>query len=226
MPSIRVKVCCIESEAELRAAVAAGASALGFVSAMPSGPGVITDREIEELVPRVPPFVVPVLLTSLTGVDEIVAQAVRCRARAVQLCSPLGLGELAKLRRRLPGVAWIPVVHVVGPESVEEAMSVQSESDAILLDTGVRTGPDRQLGGTGRTHDWMQSREIVRRVRCPVILAGGLHEGNVAAAIAQVGPWAVDVCSGVRSQGRLDDAKLAAFVRAVRSVEDDAPWRS
>lgn len=223
MPHLRVKICCIQSESEVAAAVAAGAAALGFVGEMPSGPGMLTDQRIAELVPFVPPFVVPVLLTSRTDPDAIVEQVARCRVRAVQLCAPLDPPAAARLRGLLPGVACVHVVHVTGPESITEARALAPLADALLLDTGVREGPQRQLGGTGRTHDWMVSREIVRAVTKPVILAGGLEAGNVGAALTTVRPWAVDVCSGVRTEGRLDPVRLSAFFAAVRSGGCDEP---
>jgi len=222
--SVRIKVCCIESGAEAAAAVRLGASALGLVSEMPSGPGVIGEDAIAAIAATVPPFVTTVLLTSRTDVDGIVRQQQRCGVNAIQLCVPLdnadhrdNAGYLA-LRERLPGISIVRVVHVDGEAAVDEALAVGDTVDGLLLDTGVREGPGRQLGGTGRTHDWSLSARIVARAAVPVFLAGGLRPDNVREAIRSVAPFGVDVCSGIRRDGRLDEATLADFVAAARSA--------
>ena len=214
---MHIKICCIRSAAEARLAMARGATALGLVSHMPSGPGVIDEATIAEIAAGIPPAVQTVLLTSRTEVADIVAQQRRCGVDALQLCEPLPPATLEALRGSLPEVALMPVVHVGGPESVDEAVTLGRIAHALLLDTGTRTGPDRQLGGTGRTHDWSVSAEIVRRVPVPVYLAGGLRPDNVRRAIATVAPHGVDVCSGVRMNGDLDPDLLARFVAAVRA---------
>jgi len=215
---VRAKVCCIRDREELSAAVAHGASAVGFVSDMPSGPGVIPDDVIAELVPLVPEAVWSELLTSLTGAEEIIEQQQRLGPRALQLCHPLPEADLVKLRDALPGVTLVHVVHVAGPESVLEAVRIAPLVDGLLLDTGRREGPDPELGGTGRVHDWSLSAEVVRTVEVPVFLAGGLNPSNVAEAIRQVRPFGVDVCSGVRTDDRLDVEKLARFMDQVKSA--------
>jgi phosphoribosylanthranilate isomerase len=214
----RVKICCISSLAEAAMAVAAGASALGLVSAMPSGPGVIEEELIAEIAATVPPGVATFLLTCLEDVDAIVAQQRRCRANTLQLVDELGPGAHARLRAALPGIGIVQVIHVVGEESVEEARRVAPDVDALLLDSGNPRLAVKELGGTGRRHDWAISRRIVEGVAPrPVYLAGGLRPENAAEAIAQVGPFGLDLCSGVRTEGRLDQGKLAAFFAAVRA---------
>ena len=101
-------------------------------------------------------------------------------------------------------------------DSVEEAENVAPSVDGILLDSGSKDGSMVELGGTGRTHNWDVSRRIVEAVEVPVILAGGLNAGNVAEAINHVQPFAVDVCSGVRTGGSLDSEKLHSFMEEVR----------
>jgi phosphoribosylanthranilate isomerase len=215
---IRIKICCMSSADEIALAVKHGASALGFVSKMPSGAGVISDEEIERLVPLVPPGVASFLLTSCQDVDGIVEQQRRARANTLQLVDAMPLGAYRELRRRLPGVGIVQVIHVVGEQSIEEAVSVAPEVDALLLDSGNPTLAVKELGGTGRVHNWSLSRQIVEAVPVPVYLAGGLRDENVAEAITQVRPFGVDVCSGLRTDGRLHEQKLSAFVQAVRAV--------
>lgn len=211
----RVKICCIGSVDEARLAVRHGASALGLVSAMPSGPGVIEEERIAEIARAVPPAVSTFLLTSETEADAIVAQQRRCGTDTLQLCDRVPPEVHGELRDELPGVSLVQVVHVTGEESLEEAERVAPHVDALLLDSGRPDGPVKELGGTGRVHDWTISRRIRETVDVPVFLAGGLDPGNVAAAVDAVRPFGVDLCSGVRTDGRLDESKLAAFMQAV-----------
>jgi phosphoribosylanthranilate isomerase len=217
-PVPRVKVCCIQSVAEARAAVAAGAAALGLVSEMPSGPGVIPEERIAAIAAAVPPPVAPFLLTCGQDVPSLAAQQRRVRVGTLQLCDRLPAGAHAELRAALPGIRLVQVIHVTGPEAVDEAREVAPHVDAVLLDSGNPDLPVKQLGGTGRRHDWALSRRIRAAIEVPVFLAGGLTPDNAAEAIAAVGPFALDVCGGVRTAGSLDDARLRAFFRAVAAA--------
>jgi phosphoribosylanthranilate isomerase len=215
---VRVKICCIGSVDEARLAVLAGASAVGLVSAMPSGPGVIAETLIAQIAATVPTGVASFLLTCHQSAAAIIEQQRRLRTNAVQICDRLTGGSYADLRGALPGIALVQVIHVVGEESIDEACSSAPHVDAILLDSGNQRLPVKQLGGTGRRHDWAVSRRIRETLNKPLYLAGGLDPGNVREAIEAVEPFGVDVCSGVRTGGQLDAAKLAAFVAAVRSA--------
>ena len=211
----RVKVCCIQDENEAWTAIRLGASALGLVSAMPSGPGVIAEEVIARIATHVPPGVASFLLTSLRSPAGIAAQHRRLRTTALQLVDTLESGSYADLREALPGVGLVQVVHVTGPHSVDEAVSVAGSVDAILLDSGDPTLAVKELGGTGRRHDWALSRRIREAVAIPVYLAGGLRPENVPEAIESVGPFGLDVCSGVRTGGCLDPSRLEQFLAAV-----------
>ena len=204
----RVKVCCVASVEEARAAVECGASAVGLVSEMPSGPGVIGEELIAEIAARVPPPVATFLLTCEQDAEAIVAQQRRCRTNTLQLCDRVPAQVYGELRARLPGVALVQVVHVTGEESFAEALNVAPHVDALLLDSGNQNLAVKELGGTGRTHDWRLSRRVVEAAPVPVFLAGGLRPENVAEAVAAVRPFGLDVCSGVRTGGRLDAGKL------------------
>ncbi len=219
----RVKICCIGSVEEAALAIASGASALGLVSAMPSGPGVIGEDRIAEIAATVPPPIGTFLLTSKQDVDDIVAQQRRCRTNCIQLCDRLTGGTHQNLRSALPGVSIVQVIHVTGPESVDEAAAVAASVDAILLDSGNPSLSVKELGGTGRLHDWSLSLRIRERVRIPIFLAGGLNPGNVAQAIKEVAPFGLDLCSGVRTNGKLDREKLHAFFKAVHAAEKRVP---
>jgi phosphoribosylanthranilate isomerase len=207
----RVKVCCISSVAEARLAVRYGASALGLVSEMPSGPGVIPEEEIAQIAVTVPPPVVSVLLTSKQDAASIIAQQRRLGVSAVQIVDRLTTGSYHDLRVALPGIRLIQVIHVGGDESYEEAIAIAPQVDALLLDSGNQSLAVKVLGGTGRVHDWQVSRAIREAVEVPIFLAGGLNPDNVYEAISTVGPFALDICSGVRTNGTLDEEKLARF---------------
>jgi len=214
----RVKICCIGNVEEAALAIRYGASAVGLVSAMPSGPGVISEEAIAEIAATVPPGVATFLLTCKHNADAIIAQQKRCRVNTLQLCDHVEPGCHARLREALPGISLVQVIHVTGPESVDEARSVARNVDALLLDSGNQKSVVKELGGTGRTHDWRVSRQIVESVRVPVYLAGGLTPQNVAIAIDQVRPFGLDLCSGVRTNGALDDGKLKLFFQNVRTA--------
>ena len=185
---------------------------------MPSGPGVIAEETITEIVATVPPGVATFLLTSKREADSIIAQQRRCRVNTLQLCDSVEPGCHAKLREELPGIALVQVIHVTSQESVDEARSVADNVDALLLDSGNQELAVKELGGTGRTHDWRLSRQIVESVSVPVFLAGGLTPDNVAMGIHEVRPFGLDVCSGLRSNGNLDEEKVRRFFAAIEAT--------
>lgn len=207
----RVKICCIASLEEAWTAIGAGASAVGLVSEMPSGPGVIAEDLIARIAARVPPPVSTFLLTCRQDASSIIEQQRRTRVNTIQLCDRLEAGCYEALREAMPGIALVQVIHVGGAEAIEEAVGVAPYVNAILLDSGNQSLPVKELGGTGRTHDWNLSRAIRETVDVPVFLAGGLNADNIAEAVRHVAPFGVDVCSGVRTGGRLDAAKLSSF---------------
>jgi len=210
----RIKICCIQNLYEANLAIKYGASALGLVSEMPSGPGVISDEQIREIASQTPPAVATFLLTSRQRSAEIIHQQKQCGTNTIQLVDAPEAGSYAQIRAELPGISLVQVIHVTGSEAVNTALAVASQVNGILLDSGNPLLAVKELGGTGRTHDWEISQEIRRQVNIPVFLAGGLHAGNVTEAIRRVRPFGIDVCNGVRTEGRLDEIKLAAFMSA------------
>jgi phosphoribosylanthranilate isomerase len=186
---------------------------------MPSGEGTIENELIAEIAVRIPPPVSTFLLTPLQHANDIVEQHRLCRTSTIQLVDAVGFAELRKLRKRLPGIKLVQVIHVTDENSIAEAKAVSSLVDALLLDSGNPSLAVKELGGTGRTHDWGLSRRIRDGVSLPLFLAGGLHGGNVADAIRAVRPYGVDLCSGIRTGGRLDKAKMLRFFDAIRQTE-------
>lgn len=219
MMRTRIKICCIGSPEEAALAINHGADALGLVGRMPSGPGVIADASISTIIDSVPPPIATFLLTSETVSEALVHHARRCRADTIQLVDWVAPDAYPVIRTALPSRRLVQVVHVEGPETIEVALEAATLADAILLDSGRPSAAVKELGGTGRTHDWEVSRQIVEACPCSVFLAGGLTPDNVGQAIRQVRPFGVDLCTGVRTEGRLDGQKLEAFVSAVAKAD-------
>ena len=211
----RIKVCCIASLEEAALAVRYGASAVGLVSAMPSGPGPIEEELIVKIAARVPPGVATFLLTCQSDAHAIIAQQRRTRVNTIQLCDEVSPGTYSELHDALPGVSIVQVIHVRDERSVEEAIRLSPHVDALLLDSGNPSLAVKELGGTGRVHDWSLSARIVKSIPKPVFLAGGLKPENVAEAVRIVRPFGVDVCTGLRTDGKLNEAKLATFVEVI-----------
>ena len=212
-----IKICCISSEEEIQLALRYRIHNLGFVSKMPTGVGVIPESLIRDLVRSLPSGIRTFLLTNEYNVNRIVEQQSFTHVNTLQLVSRIREDALVELRELLPNVSLVRVVHINGMEAVEEAKNIAPYVDVLLLNSGNVDKPEDGLGGTGRTHDWELSAEIVKLVEKPVFLAGGLQPDNVEEAIARVHPYGVDVCSGLRLDGKLSEPLLAQFVTAVRS---------
>ena len=201
---------------EARMAIGAGADSLGLVSSMPSGPGVISDSKIREVTQIIPPSIDAFVLTALDNSWDLIDLIRQVKNRTIQLVDRLNTGNYQEIRASIPCVKIVQVIHVMNEEAIEQAIRVSSYVDAILLDSGNTELPTKELGGTGKTHDWNISREIVEQVDTPVFLAGGLNPDNVVEAIEIVKPFGVDVCNGVRTNEKLDPAKLKKFIDNVK----------
>ena len=218
MSPTHVKICCISSMEEAQLAISAGASAIGLVGPMPSGPGVIDDHLIAAIAETVRDKIETFLLTSERQAGQIVRHARATQTSTIQLVDYVEERELIKLREQLPGIRLIQVIHVSGPQSILEARKVEPLVDGLLLDSGNPNASVKTLGGTGKTHNWSISQQLVKSVEKPVYLAGGLNKSNVQKAIENVQPYGVDLCTGVRTNGHLDAQKLESFMQAVSSL--------
>ena len=208
----RIKICCIKSIEEAEIAIRNGATAIGLVSEMPSGPGVISEELISEIAFKTPPGIGTFLLTSKQDTASIIEQQRRCQVNTIQLCDNLVEGSYDDFRKALPGIKIVQVIHVSDEKSVQEAISIASHVDGILLDSGNPAATIKKLGGTGNTHNWKLSKKIVDAVNIPVWLAGGLNPENSSSAIEKVSPFGLDVCSSVRTDSLLDEKKLTNFM--------------
>jgi len=215
---VKVKICCISSVEEAELAISLGASAIGLVSEMPSGPGVISEELISEITKSVPKYIDTFLLTSKQDTRSIINQLKECKTNTVQIVDNLIEGNYYDIKNELPYIKIVQVLHVQNEKSIEEAIEISNNVDAILLDSGNQSLDVKKLGGTGEIHDWSISKRIVEKSKVPIYLAGGLNLTNVAAAIKTVKPFAVDLCSGVRTNGKLDKQKLIDFFNAIISI--------
>jgi phosphoribosylanthranilate isomerase len=214
----KIKICCISSIEEAHIALQFGADILGLVAKMPSGPGTIEDNLIAEIVRSVPSTTTTFLLTPKTNPYEIIEHQRITGSNYIQLVDAVKIEDYKILREYLPSIQFVQVIHVTSDESIEEAIQYAEVADFILLDSGNPSLKIKELGGTGRVHNWELSRKIVESISKPVFLAGGLKPENIRAAIETVKPYGVDVCSGVRSSGKLDLEKLNRFFEVIKAL--------
>ena len=217
MVHTKIKICCISSIDESKLAIEYGADAIGLVGKMPSGPGPIEDELIKDIALTIPPPIATFLLTSETKAVNIIDHHKRTFTNTIQLVDELNENEYAIIREALPYIKLVQVIHVVDEYSVEEAIKFSKYVDAILLDSGNPKLTIKELGGTGRVHNWKLSRKIKESISVPLFLAGGLKAENVQQAIDAVQPYGLDVCSGIRTSGKLDEKKLSDFINSIHS---------
>ena len=217
MKKIHIKICCISSVDEAQMAVDAGAYALGLVGHMPSGPGIISDKLIAEIASSTPKDIETFLLTSETSVDKIIEHHSKVKTTTIQIVDALTQGNHLELKKALPNIKIVQVLHVLDKSSIDEALEISNYVDTILLDSGNPNLVTKELGGTGRIHNWEISKQIVQKVKVPVFLAGGLNTSNAFKAIDEVNPFGLDLCSGVRTNGKLDQLKLTSFFNAINN---------
>ncbi|MBK8944838.1 MAG: phosphoribosylanthranilate isomerase [Ignavibacteriae bacterium] len=218
MKNVKVKICCISSLEEAQTAIELGASAIGLVSEMPSGPGIIGESLISEIAKSVPQNINTFLLTSKQNAKEIIDQLKRCKTNTVQIVDNLIDGIYSDIRNEIPNIKIVQVLHVQNEKSIDDALAIENDIDAILLDSGNQNLSVKILGGTGKTHNWKISKTIVEKVKVPVYLAGGLNSQNIIEAVQTVKPYGVDLCSSVRTYGKLDKQKLLEFFTKINSI--------
>ena len=211
------KVCCIQNKEEADLSILHGATTLGLVGPMPSGPGPIPLDQIKTIVNHVNHRVATWLLTSKTSYDEIIHEYALTQTSGIQLVDEVEDDVYGRLRSAYKDLFIVQVRHVETDGDPLELAAVAPEVDAILLDSGSPSNAVKVLGGTGKTHDWKISKAIIERAQVPVVLAGGLNPSNAQSAIAAVQPAALDVCSGLRTDGKLDLSKLKAWKSALGS---------
>ena len=213
----RIKICCISSIQEAQLAIECGADALGLVGAMPSGPGIISDKLIQKIAKKTPPPISTFLLTSQTDAKSIIAHYQKVQTTTIQLVDELTDNGYQNIRKVLPHVKLVQVIHVIDESSIQQAIKVSPYVDAILLDSGNPNLKVKELGGTGRTHNWDLSKKICQQIDIPVFLAGGITPQNIKQDYEHVKPFGIDLCSSVRTNGKLDKDKLTLLFKAINS---------
>ncbi|NNF22858.1 MAG: phosphoribosylanthranilate isomerase [Saprospiraceae bacterium] len=221
---IRVKVCCIKSNDEADLAIHCGAYALGLVGPMPSGPGPISPEEAGIICSYVSGKVNTFYLTSKIELNEIVNEYNLVKSSHLQLTDSTTTETRKALKIQFPNLMIVQVVHVSGEGTLTKAKTFEKESDFLLLDSGAPGKAVKELGGTGRIHNWEISKQIVRNARIPVFLAGGLNASNVKDAINHVNPYGLDLCSGIRTEDKLDKRKIKFFFSQIKSDLKNAEY--
>ena len=215
----RMKVCCIRDLEEACLAIRYGVDAVGLVGPMPNGPGQIDAPTVRALTTTTHAGVSSWTLTIATDAATIIETARASATQTIQLVCGVEPAVADVIRAAMPALRVVSVVHVLGPTAIAAAVRIAPHVHGVLLDSGRPGAKTPTYGGTGDTHDWDVSRQIVDAVPGPVWLAGGLTPSNVGGAIRAVRPFGVDVCSKLRTDGRLDQAKLMAFAAAVRAAD-------
>lgn len=213
---MKVKICGIKTAEELKSVILSGADAVGFISGIThKSEDAIQPEEVRNLSKLVPPFITPVLVTHLTSLGELFQIIITAQVFTIQLQGDISPENIRLLKQALPYAKFIKAIHVVDRSAIEKAKEYENIVDAILLDSKTS---DR-LGGTGLTHDWNISAEIVKTVKVPVILAGGLNPDNVKEAINKVKPFGVDVNTGVKGlNGYKDPEKVKRFIEIAKNA--------
>lgn len=211
----KIKICCISSIEEANLAIAQGAAALGLVGKMPSGPGIISDELIYTIAKGVPTNIDTFMLTSETSAEAIIEHHKKTNTSTIQIVDALSEGTYAQIKNTLPSIKIVQVIHILNEASIEEALRISEQVDALLLDSGNPNLQTKELGGTGRVHNWNLSRKIVEQSKRPVYLAGGINPMNIKQAVEEVQPYGIDLCSGVRTNKLLDPIKLEQLFNAI-----------
>ena len=214
---IRIKICGVRTRHDAELVVRQGADAIGLILGTKfTSEDEIAAIDARSIISSLPPFISSVMVTHLQNSLEIAGLCRDVRPTTIQLHNDLPCEEIVKLHRELPHVKLIKAIHVVDETAIGDAIRFSPYVNALLLDTRTR---DR-IGGTGITHDWSISRQIVLHSTVPIILAGGLTPANVRSAIAAVGPFGVDVNSGVdAASGAKDPQKVMEFIAHARGVD-------
>ena len=208
--SVKIKICGITNVSDALAALDAGADALGFVFYEQS-PRHVTVNDAAEIIRQLPPFAAKVGVF-VNATEEAIRQTVaKCGLDTLQFHGE----ETPDFCRKFSPLKVIKAFRIRDAASLRQLDAY--ETDAWLLDS---FAPD-QRGGTGTTFNWHLACEARESGR-PIILAGGLTPENVAEAVHEVWPYAVDVSSGVESApGRKDHAMIRDFIAAVRGIENE-----
>jgi len=208
-----VKICGIRRQEDALIATELGADAIGLlVGQKHNSPDFVSATVARDIFRALPPSVDAVLVTHVEDVDELERLLQESEITTIQLHSEIAPSSVERLRHRLPHLKIFKSVNIISADSVAYPEAFKKLVDGFVLDSiNLATS---QVGGTGKTHDWSVSRQIVMRYpEVPIILAGGLNSENVRSAIERVRPFGVDVNSGTKAaDGFKDPRKIEAFI--------------
>jgi len=207
----RVKFCGMTSAADVELAVAAGADAVGIIVAR-SSERYVSAAALQEIFAAVPPFVTAVIVSA--GENDVDLAAWARRGVLLQFS---GSEASAECERMAGGARYVKAFHVRAEDGVAtfDRASIDAYPRALAL---IDSSANGAFGGTGRAFDWNLIAQLARER--PLIVSGGLTPGNVFDCVRTVRPYAVDVRSGIETDGSKDPAKMRAFIRAVREADE------
>lgn len=214
---MKVKFCGINKPEYARMAINLGADYLGFLVGITHlAEDKLTNAEAARLIDNIDfKGATPIAVTHLQSADIVIKTMREINVSAVQLHDTISIDDIKKIRDAVSNSFIIKAVHVSSEkDSIEAVLKYEDYVDALLLDSRTK---DR-LGGTGLTHDWNISREIVKISKKPIFLAGGLNPDNLKSAIEKVGPYGVDVNSGIENNGEKVYEKMKEFIKIAREA--------
>ncbi len=216
---MRTKVCGIRNLQDAMTAINAGADAVGFLVGITHlAEDKISKEDARNIIEKLPPFVSTVLVTHLTDKDEIVELAKYLHVDTVQIHDYIPPEDVKYVREKLYYCKILKAIHVLDrDEALNMVKLFEGCCDALLLDSRTK----ERLGGTGLTHDWNVSREIVEKSSVPVILAGGITDKNSYDAVKKVRPYGIDANSGVEIDGYKSYEKVKAYIENARLAEEE-----
>lgn len=210
---VKVKICGVANEEDAIQAALLGADFVGLLVEISFSEDSISRKKAKEIIKKLPLEVTPVFVTYLQKAEPIIEIAEEINPGVIQLHNDISVEEIGKIRNALPKIKITKTISVIDKKAIVEAQLFGKYVDYILLDTKVKGC----RGGTGQVHDWSISREIVKKAKKPIFLAGGLNPENVAEAIETVVPFAVDTNSGVKKgAGKKDYEKMKLFIELAK----------
>ncbi|MCJ7713180.1 phosphoribosylanthranilate isomerase [Candidatus Bathyarchaeota archaeon] len=219
MNKVRVKICGITNKEDLYAATVSGADAIGFIVGVESSPRNLLISEAKKLIKLVPLFVNSVVVTTNENLTEIIEMCRYLQPNCVQIHGNSMRSDLKIFKKEIPNLLLIGAIKAKPYSAIKEANEISTRFDAILIDSYIKG----KSGGTGVVHNWklsLQIKEIINPT--PLILAGGLKPENVANAIRDIQPYAVDVSSGVEKKpGIKDHQKIYTFIKNAKSEKNE-----
>ena len=215
---VKVKICANKSIEDASMSIDAGADIIGILVGQVHTSNDFVDKETAKEIADFAKEKCDIsLVTHLTDADEIIELSKYIGNNVIQLHSDIVEDEVEKIVKELPDVKLVRLIHISSEGEICSDYKSMKYADYYLLDSfNLNTN---QVGGTGLTHDWNKSRELIEKLDKPTFLAGGLNPDNVKQAIEIVRPYGVDVNSGCKnSEGRKDREKVREFVFNAKNV--------